>query len=218
MRFRGITFDLDGTLADTLPICYVAFRRVFLAHTGREYSDAEIHAMFGPCEKGLLQRVMPDWEPAFEMFLREYRVAHELCPEPFPGVVDLLDWLDADGVRMAVVTGKGPESAAISLTRLGLRDRFEVVESGSPDGAIKSDAIRRILDLWRIPPSELAHVGDAPNDIQAARAAGATAIAAAWASTSRRESLEAEGPDAIFGSIASLHEWLIGSIRGSMSS
>ncbi len=205
---RGVTFDLDGTLANTLPVCYAAFRRVFLEHTGREYSDAEIHGMFGPCEKGVFQAVLSDWRPAFAAFLKEYESAHDMCPAAFPGIAPLLDHLRAAGVRLAVVTGKGTESAQISLRRLGLIDRFECIEAGSPHGGAKSESIARILKLWEAAPGELAHVGDAPNDIRAARESGVAALAAAWAPTARREALAAEWPDAIFDSVTEFEDWL----------
>jgi pyrophosphatase PpaX len=205
---RGVTFDFDGTLADTLPVCYTAFRRVFLRYTGREYSDIEIHGMFGPCEKGVIQRLLPDWQEPFAMFLAEYEVAHAVCPKPFDGIVDLLDWLRAEGVRTAVVTGKGAESAAISLDLLGLSDHFEIVEAGTPSGVAKAEGIRRTLDTWSIPPTEVVHIGDAQGDIRAALAVGALPIGAVWASTAVRENLEDEGPAAIFGEVAAFRDWL----------
>ncbi|HTQ11475.1 MAG TPA: HAD family hydrolase [Fimbriimonadaceae bacterium] len=209
MRVRGITFDFDGTLADTLPVCYSAFRRVFRTHLGREYSDAEIHEMFGPCEKGVIQAVLAEWEPAFEMFLREYERAHGVCVEPFPGIVEMLDDLERRHVPVAIVTGKGPESAAISLRLIGLADRFEIVEAGSPSGPVKPEAIRRILGLWGFEPSEVAHVGDSASDIRSARECGTIAIAAAWAPRTPRPVLAAAGPDEIFDSVADFRDWVL---------
>ena len=191
MSIRGVTFDLDGTLANTLPICYAVFRSVLLEHTGKAYSDAEIHSMFGPCEKGLIQRHAPDWEPAYEMFLREYRAEHASCTSPFPGIVHLLNFLEERQILVAVVTGKGPESAAISLEALGLSERFEIVEAGTPEGAIKSESLRRVLAHWKINAETLVHVGDAANDIRSAHEVGAWSVAACWAPTANRQRLDA---------------------------
>jgi pyrophosphatase PpaX len=205
---RGVTFDLDGTLADTLPVCYAAFRAVFLEHAGREFSDSEIHALFGPCEKGALAKVVADWKPAFEKFLTEYERAHSLCPLPFEGIPALLDSLAALGINVAVVTGKGPESAAISLRTLGLKHHFAIVEAGSPERAIKADAIQRVLDVWGLTRSEVIHIGDAPGDIRAARTVGVGAVGAVWASTARRDLLDEIGPDAVFDRVDAFGEWL----------
>jgi len=59
MRRAGMIWDLDGTLADTLPVCVAAFRHVFEGYEGRRYSDEEIVAMFRMSEEGVIRRVMP---------------------------------------------------------------------------------------------------------------------------------------------------------------
>ena len=52
---RGVIFDLDGTLADTLPVCYAAFRAAFHRYVPeRTFSDAEITSFFGPNEEGVI--------------------------------------------------------------------------------------------------------------------------------------------------------------------
>ena len=73
MRIQGIIFDFDGTLADTIPLCCAAFREVAQRRLGRDYSDAEIVAMFGPSEVGIFQEVAGDrWEVCLEDFLAIY--------------------------------------------------------------------------------------------------------------------------------------------------
>ena len=59
MRLDGMIFDLDGTLGDTLPVCFAAFRTTFQSCLGRDYFDREIRAMFGPSEEGIFERLMP---------------------------------------------------------------------------------------------------------------------------------------------------------------
>ena len=63
MRLHGVIFDLDGTLGDTLPACFVAFRRALEGFSAREYTDAEIAALFGPSEEGMIQRLVPEAGP-----------------------------------------------------------------------------------------------------------------------------------------------------------
>ena len=59
MRIQGVIFDLDGTVGDTLPVCFASFREVFAAFLGVHYSDREIRGMFGPTEQGIIQRMIP---------------------------------------------------------------------------------------------------------------------------------------------------------------
>ena len=56
MRLAGAIFDLDGTLADTLPACFAAFRTACAKLGGPAYTDAQIRGLFGPSEEGMVQR------------------------------------------------------------------------------------------------------------------------------------------------------------------
>ena len=212
---RGVIFDLDGTLGDTLPVCYRAFARVFARRLGREYGDAEIHAMFGPSEEGILARLCPD-DPAaaLDEYLDEYRLAHMRCPEPFDGIPDLLEMVRDHGVELAIVTGKGPRSARISLETFGLSRWFPVVEAGSVAGGIKPAAMRRVLAGWGLAAGEVAGVGDSPSDVRAAKQVGITSIAAAWAQGAPRDRLAASQPDQLFDTVPALRVWLAERLAG----
>lgn len=212
---RGVIFDLDGTLGDTLPVCYRAFARVFARRLGREYTDAEIHSMFGPSEEGILARLCPDDpDTALADYLREYRLAHALCPQPFEGIPDLLHWLRDEGVALAIVTGKGPHSARISLEAFDLAGVFPVVEAGSAAGGVKPTAMRRVLADWGIAPGDVAGVGDSPSDVRAAGEVGITSVAAAWARGADRDRLAASQPDHLFGAVSALRRWLAERMSG----
>ncbi len=206
---RGFIFDLDGTLGDTLPVCFQAFAAVFRRRLGRHFSPPEIHAMFGPSEEGILKRLCPeDPEGALEEYLAEYRVAHSSCPRPFPGVRNCLDLLAGSGVELAVVTGKGPRSAEISLERFDLAGRFPIVEAGSPDGGVKPTAMARVLAAWGLDPRQVAGVGDAVADVRSARRAGILSVAAAWAPDADGERLAACMPDRHFRRVADFRAWI----------
>jgi HAD superfamily hydrolase (TIGR01549 family) len=209
MPLHGVIFDLDGTVGDTLPICFVAFREVFRSYLNRTYNDQEIRAMFGPTEEGMIQQAVPErFEEAFAAYLTAYETAHGGCPEPFPGIRQALEALQRRGVRRAIVTGKGPRSAAISLRVMGLNGAFERVEAGSPGGNVKPKNMRRVIQAWGVDPASVACVGDAPSDIHAAREVGAIPIAAAWAATSDYEALRALGPSETFRRVEDFLAWI----------
>jgi len=208
-RIRAVIFDLDGTLADTIPVCFAAFRITLREYVGRDYSDDEIEGLFGPNEEGVFRKLLGDvWKPAFDRYLAEYEAHHDLCTSAFPGVIPMLDWLHERDIRIAIVTGKGAESAAISLRRVGLASHFDRVEAGGAQGAVKPEAIKQILADWGIAAENAVYVGDAPYDVRAARTAGVAAISVVWASTARREKIEAEHPDELFETIRDFRNWL----------
>lgn len=210
MRIEGVIFDLDGTLGNTLPVCFTAFRQVLRDYTNRTYSDQEIAALFGPSEQGIFQRLVPDhWQTAVESYLQVYADLHAEYGEEFPAIKDLLVILQQSHVRMAIVTGKGKESAEISLNKLGLNRYFEIVEAGSSSGANKPAGIRKILDMWEVEPGSVLYVGDSAYDMRAAREADVIPIAAAWSETAFEEDLNAAQPHALFTQVEQFSAWLM---------
>lgn len=210
MKVKGAIFDLDGTLGDTLPVCYQAFRHVFQEFEGVTYSNEEISRMFGPSEKGIFQKRLPDrWEPAWKTYLKRYAQFHPLYAKHFTGIDEVLTLLANQRIPLGIVTGKGLESAEISLDELGLASFFEVIEAGDDEHGVKPQAIRRILKLWDLPGENVIYVGDVPYDIRSAREAGAIPIAANWANTKSLEELQSENPAAIFSTIPDLVAWLV---------
>jgi pyrophosphatase PpaX len=209
MRIDGVIFDLDGTLADTFPVIFTAFREATAAYLGHALTDDEIVATFGPSEVGIMQRLVPDrWQACLGLYLAAYERAHAMCPAPFPGIDAALALLRRRGAGVAVVTGKGPDSATLSLRYLGLLERFDVVEFGLPEGGIKPRSIARVLERWGTAPTHVAYVGDAVGDVHAARAAGVLALAAAWAPGADAAALAAAGALATFRAVDEFVAWL----------
>lgn len=206
---QALIFDLDGTLCDTIPVCIAAFQTAFATHAGREFSDAEIRALFGPDEEGMIRRVVPDhWQACLDDYLAAYDRKHDACPAPFSGMLPLLSGLSERGVPLAIVTGKGRGSAEISLRRLALSGYFDVVETGSARGAVKPERIRAVLARWGMLAGTVAYVGDSPFDMRDARATGVRGLAAGWAASTDVEALRAETPDVLFSSVGEFTAWI----------
>jgi pyrophosphatase PpaX len=144
---------LDGTLADTLPACYAAFRAACEGLDGPTYTNEEIRGLFGPSEEGMLQRAMPErWEAGLTILLAEYQRHLNLCSGVFPSVTTALQLLRERRTPLALVTGKGPFTTKMSLTHFGLDGVFDPVEVGSPQGVVKAAAIARVVARWVWPP------------------------------------------------------------------
>lgn len=207
----GVIFDLDGTLADTLDLCIEAFQVAIAEHTGDRLTPSEVVALWGPTEEGVLRSAVGlGWEDSVETFLSEYQRLHVAVPEPFPGIRAALDHLRSVGVPTAVVTGKGPRSARISLEVLGIADHFDAVEAGSINGAVKAEKITSILDMWSVSPHDTIYVGDHPHDAVEAHKAGTIAVAAAWSSHTDIDAVRRSDPDEFFDSSLDFASWLIG--------
>lgn len=207
----GIIFDLDGTLADTLPLCFASFARVFERYAGRALSRDEIEPLFGPSEEGIIRGLVPDrWEAALEEYLEFYQREHAHYGREIDGIADLLAWLARRRTRVGIVTGKGSRSGEISLRELGLAAHVSAIRYGSPLGGVKPYAIRDMLDEWMIPPERAAYVGDSPSDMLDATCSGVSPIGAAWAPGSNPAALRAAGALYVFTTPSDLQTWLSG--------
>ena len=209
MRLDGMIFDLDGTLTDTFRVCFIAFREALQPFTGRSFTDEEIMARFGPSEEGMLRRWVPDrWEECLRLYLTAYEREHRRIARTFPGIETALGLLRERGMPLAVVTGKGPPSAAISLAQLGLAPYFDCIETGSPEGGVKTRCIERVLTRWGIAPGRVAYLGDVASDIEASRAVGVIPLAAAWEKRSNATALRALEPLAVFDTVPQFIDWI----------
>jgi HAD superfamily hydrolase (TIGR01549 family) len=209
-KIKAVIFDLDGTIGDTLPLCIKAFRQSVEPLIGRSVSDAEIIATFGPSEEGTIMALAPNhYDKGVTDYLKHYELYHEMCPGPFTGINELLQTLKEKGVHIAMVTGKGKHSTAISLKQFRLENYFGIIETGIPGGPRKAEGIQLVLDHFsELEKDEIIYVGDAPSDITASRKVGIPVIAAAWADTTEAEKLKMFHPDEIFYSIPDFAEWL----------
>jgi pyrophosphatase PpaX len=206
---RAVCFDIDGTLADTLPVVYSAFQHVTRQFLGRSYSEEEIAGLFGPSEEGIIRRLFPSnqWDDCVKAYNVAYERAHVSCKSPYEGIDAALALLKKKSVLLAVVTGKGAFSANLSLEKLGLTRYFDLIEYGSASGGNKASALRRILENWKLKPSELAYVGDSPGDMRDAKNVGVIALGAAWGNSVNVDQLKQDATK-VFPTVSSFIGWV----------
>jgi AHBA synthesis associated protein len=201
---RAIIFDLDGVLVDSFDVMREAFAIAYEEVVGGGPAPFEEY-----CQH--LGRYFPDIMTLMglplamqEPFVREsYRLAHRVAL--FDGVPELLWALRSRGLRLAVATGKSGSRARSLLRQLGTVDLFDHVIGSDEVARAKPapDIVLRALELLAVPPNEAAMVGDAVTDLQSARAASVTAIAAVWGESNEADLLAAK-PDAVLRAPADL--------------
>lgn len=125
----ALLFDIDGTLVESDPLHLEAFNVVLGPHGhvfdresfGRELqglANVAIGARFLPAETPERQ-----WEIMMEKEAR-FRELASAGIEPVPGLFDLMDWADAEGVPMVAVTNAPRPNADLLIDAIGVRHRF----------------------------------------------------------------------------------------------
>ena len=208
---RLIAFDLDGTIGDTVPMCIQACKKAVEPYIMRELSNAEIEQTFGLNEEGMIKRLVDNesWESALKDFYTVYSTMHEICPQPFSGIGNLIEDLKSKAISIALITGKGEKSCDITLRKFGMENCFDQIITGNPQRNTKSDAIRNLLHKLKLQPCEMLYIGDAVSDISACVENNVCCLSAAWAAPDKIASdLEERNQNRVFYSIRSLNEFL----------
>ncbi len=182
---KGIIFDMDGTLGDTLTLCIESYRSSVLELTGQTPSVEEVVCHFGLSDRGVLGALLginPDApELPIDTFVRLYCERHdELAPAAFPGAVELLKSLKARGLKLALLTGKEHYTAEPTLQKFGMEGLFDLLLYGDPYYNVKADNLKRAMNAWQLSPQEIIYVGDAPSDIELCHSVGVAIINAVW--------------------------------------
>ncbi|HEY4392965.1 MAG TPA: HAD hydrolase-like protein [Polyangia bacterium] len=199
-----VLFDLDGTLADTVPDIAAA-----LAATLDEIGVAPppvsvVTEMVGDGSRKLIERALArasaagDLDALLARFLVHYR--DNLCvgSRLYPGVREALERLQDAGVARAVVTNKPGALARRLLDSLGLGGSFLAVIGDGDGFPRKPDpgAARALIARAGTAAARTALLGDGLPDVRTARTAGTLAIAAGWGYVPP-ERLRAEAPDLV---------------------
>ena len=197
---RAAIFDLDGTLADTFDLVVSAYSTACEDYLGRRLTREEVISRFGPTEVGMLRKELPAalHEQAIARFRQCYRDNHRRVVRVFEGIPEMLEALRANRVPMGIMTGKGRDTADITLAELGWTNLFNAVITGdeSPKPKPAPDGILMAAHQIGVRPTNCVFVGDAPADIQAGKAAGTKTVWASWHPV-YREQIEKLHPDIV---------------------
>lgn len=198
-RIRGVLFDLDGTLCNTLgDIAYAA-------NVALEAVDAPMHPVDDYAEwvgwglKNLCKAALGEDEGErldrmVEVAVAEYYKFPMERSYPYPGIPELLDELTRRGLPMGVATNKPHEFAVAIIESIFARWSFASVEGYKDDVPRKPDAASAlaVAEAMGVPPGEIALVGDSEVDVATARNAGMVPIGVSWGFRGPAELTEAE--------------------------
>jgi HAD superfamily hydrolase (TIGR01509 family) len=179
--FRAYLFDCDGTIADSMPLHFIAWQKA-LAEWNCPFGEDLFYAWGGrpPAEAIVeLNRMHGLQMPVEAVDARRENFYHELLPllEPVTEVLEHIDAMHRQ-IPFAVVSGSKRESVINSLTAIGLLDKFDLIV-GSEDYTLSKpapDAFLTAAERLGIGPEYCLVFEDTDFGIQAAIAAGMASV------------------------------------------
>lgn len=183
MKQRGIIFDLDGTLIDSMP----AWENI-----GADF--LKNHGVDPPVDLKETIKTMSFSESAqyfirsFGLPLTEAQVNNEingLIHDNYakyirlkPFVKEVLDQYGKQGIRMAVLTATDKQLVDLAFERLGIQDYFEFILTAGMTGLSKSqpEIYFKAIEMLGLAEQQIAIIEDSLYCIQAARKTACTII------------------------------------------
>ena len=183
---RGVLFDLDGTLVDTVADIRMALNRTLNEIGCNGVSLATTRDLIGRGAPALIARALERQDVDIEAEVRErlherfvvhyhaIHERHESAAVAFPGAHDALAGLRAAGLGLGVVTNKQRSLAVCTLEAVGLARLVNVILGGDSCARRKPhpDPLLSAAEALGVIPPETLVIGDSINDVTAARAAG----------------------------------------------
>ncbi|RTL47866.1 MAG: phosphoglycolate phosphatase [Bradyrhizobiaceae bacterium] len=188
-EYRGLLFDLDGTLVDSVADICAAVNHMLLLIGLPSLREDAVRRMIGDGLPKLAERALEaaggdmstlaEFTMGVSSYYQEHAADHTAC---FPNVFATLQYLYERGIRLGVVTNKPVSATRIILRSLELSDFIDVVVGGDslpvrkPDPAPVIEAVR----LLGISPEHILMVGDSAHDVDAAFGAGIKSVAVTY--------------------------------------
>lgn len=179
--FRAYLFDCDGTIADSMPLHYIAWTTA-LGEWGCNFDEELFYAWGG---KPIVE-IISDLNtlrglnmPVAQVAERKENLYYGLLPQlrAVPEVLEHIKHMEGK-IPFAVVSGSRRDSVTASLTTLGLLDKFQAIVCAGDYEKSKPHPEPFLLaaTLLGVPPESCLVFEDTEMGIQAAMAAGMASV------------------------------------------
>jgi beta-phosphoglucomutase len=181
-QLAALLFDLDGTLANTDPFHYCAWKELlqgFGINIDETFYKTRISGRLNPA---IAQDLLPQLSPEEQQQFIEQKEARfrELAPQlkPLQGLSEIVNWAEAHKLRQAVVTNAPPENVQHTLRALHLENHFHSVVIADDLGIGKPDPApyQYALNQFGIVAEQAVAFEDSPSGVRSAVGAGIPTI------------------------------------------
>ncbi|MFH1999732.1 MAG: HAD family hydrolase [Planctomycetota bacterium] len=197
MTIKAVIFDLDGTWVDTLEdnvnCTNASLTTLGVPTRSRDY----IRKSVGDGIDTLARRVLPDPDPdqvnALVHLMRAYYQDQlKETAAPYDGIIEMLSQLEAQGIRLSVLSNKPDRMTQSIVKRMFGKISFESVVGQQEGVPLKPDpsGALNIARTMGLKPGDFLYVGDTEVDLKTGSAAGMQTISVTWGFRSADELIE----------------------------
>lgn len=180
MKKKLVVFDLDGTLLDTLPDIRRAINYALSAYDISPINEEETrlyvghglrNALLGAVEKSGAHIEENDFSLMNELLLSSYLKHPDETTTPYPGIIDLLLWLEENKLAVAIASNKKDEIVQIIVKDILKEIHFSFVLGQTNKYPLKPnpEGILKEMEKLSITPDEIIYVGDSEVDYETAK-------------------------------------------------
>jgi HAD superfamily hydrolase (TIGR01509 family) len=180
-KFQAYLFDCDGTIADSMPLHYIGWKRA-LGEWGCDFPESTFYAWGGRPVIEIIQSLNEEQGlqmPVEAVATRKEAYYYEILPQlqAVPEVVEHIEARHGE-IPFAVVSGSTRESVTESLRTLRLLDRFDTLVCAGDYTNAKPhpEAFLMAAERLGIAPEHCLVFEDTDMGIQAATAAGMASV------------------------------------------
>ncbi len=217
MKVRGIIFDLDGTLLNTLADLAEAANQT-LEHFGYPAHAVDRYRYFvGDGLSTLIERILPENKKSKEkvqdcikQFTLEYLERWNKNSAPYPGILEMLTALKNNNIKLAVLSNKPHDFTKLcvaeyfdsKLFAFVFGNREKTIKKPDPAGALE------IASLMELSPDEILYIGDTSVDMATGKRSGMITFGVLWGFREIDELLKA-GADKIISHPEEIVEYVL---------
>lgn len=183
---KGIIFDMDGTILNTLKDIEISVNHALMLSGFPIKSEDEIRKAVGNGAKKLIERVLPTqdeetFHKVYDLYQAYYDLHADDHTKPYEGIIDVLNQLKKDGFKLAVVSNKVDylvkqlnEQVFSSLFDAAIGERKGVPIKPHPDMLFIA------LNELGLELKDVMFVGDSDTDMLTANQAKIDVVAVTW--------------------------------------
>lgn len=188
MKFKGIIFDLDGTLVNSLEDISDAMNKVLQGLNFPTHTYDTYQYFIGSGLRNLVSKALPatnnsddQIEICFECMINEYREMCTIKTKPYDGIVELLENLNSQNIKLAVFSNKADELTKKIASEI-FPNHFDQAVGLSTEALKKPNPFEalEIGKKWNLKPEEILFVGDSDIDMQTAVNANMFPVGVTW--------------------------------------